>query len=63
MRGKMFKYPKNGHVYRVIDEIVMKDDTTGEWKPAVIYTDGDSAFCRAKADFIAKFEPYEGTQV
>ena len=37
----------------------MKDPTTGEWKTAILYTDGGSAYCREKEDFLAKFKPKE----
>lgn len=46
-------------MYRVITEAKMKSPETGEWVPSVIYTDGGSAYCRAKEDFINKFEPVE----
>lgn len=55
MVGKLYRYPKTGHVYRVMEELRMKDPKTGEWVDGVIYTDGDSTYCRAKEDFINKF--------
>lgn len=59
MTGKFYIYPKNGHTYRVIQEAKMEDPTTGEWKDSVFYTDGDSAYCREKEDFLDKFKPVE----
>lgn len=59
MTGKFYIYPKNGRTYKVIQEAKMKDPTTGEWKTAILYTDGDSAYCRGKEDFLAKFKPKE----
>lgn len=56
MKGKFYIYLKNGHTYRVIQEAKMKDPTTGEWKDSVFYTDGDSAYCREKEDFLDKFK-------
>lgn len=60
MVGNFYLYPKNGHTYRVLMETKMKDPTTGEWKSAVIYTDGDASYCREKEDFINKFKLVNG---
>lgn len=50
-------YPKNEHIYAIIDEkIKMKDPTTGEWREAVLYTDGRGTYVRDKVDFIDKFK-------
>lgn len=62
MVGNVYLYPKNERTYRVLMETKMKDPTTGEWKPAVIYTDGDASYCREKEDFINKFKPIENGQ-
>lgn len=59
MTGKFYIYLKNGHTYKVIQEAKMKDPTTGEWRTAILYTDGGSAYCREKEDFLAKFKPKE----
>ena len=59
MTGKFYIYPKNGYTYRVIQEAKMKDPTTGEWKNSVFYTDGDSAYCMEKKDFLDKFKPVD----
>lgn len=58
MIGKLYKYPKTGTVYKVLQEVKMKDPSTGEWEEAIIYTDRNSTYCREKEDFIAKFELY-----
>lgn len=49
-------YPKNQHIYAIIDEVKMKDPTTGEWGDALLYTDGKGNYVRDKVDFINKFK-------
>jgi len=50
-----FLYPKNDHLYTVLLDVRMKDTTTGEWKDAVLYTDGKGNYVREKEDFYNKF--------
>ena len=56
-----FYYPKNQHTYEVLDEVKMKDPTTGEWKPAYLYTQvtdqglHQGMYVREKQDFLKKF--------
>lgn len=59
MTGKFYICPKNGHTYKVIQEVEMEDPTTGEWKDSVLYTDGNSVYCQEKEDFLDKFKPVE----
>ena len=59
MIGKFYIYSKSGLIYKVIQEAKMKNPTTGEWKDSVFYTDGDSAYCREKKDFLDKFKPVD----
>ena len=49
-------YPKNQHIYAIIDNVKQKNPTTGEWSDAVLYTDGKGKYVRDKFDFINKFK-------
>lgn len=49
-------YPKNQHTYAIIDEIRMKNPTTGEWSDAILYTDGKETYARNNLDFTNKFK-------
>lgn len=59
-------YPKNKHTYEVLDEVKMKDPTTGEWKYAYLYTQitdqglhqgmYQGMYVREKQDFLNKFQ-------
>lgn len=49
-------YPKNQHIYAIIDNVKQKNPTTGEWSDAVLYTDGKGKYVRDKSDFINKFK-------
>lgn len=55
-------YPKNKHTYEVLDEVKMKDPTTGEWKDAYLYTQITDQglhygmYVREKQDFLKKFK-------
>lgn len=51
-------YPKNKHYYAIIDigTIKMKNPTTGEWKTAILYSDGKGLYVRDLEDFNNKFK-------
>lgn len=49
-------YPKNQHTYAIIDEVKMKNPSTGEWSDAILYTDGKGTYVRNSLDFNSKFK-------
>lgn len=57
-----FYYPKNQHTYEALEEVKMKDPTTGEWKDAYLYTEvlptglHKGMYVREKEDFLNKFQ-------
>jgi len=52
--------PKTGlsheNAYQVIGTCFMKDPTSREWLPAVIYKGGDEVYVRELNEFIEKFQ-------
>lgn len=52
-----YYYPKTGTSYMILGGPKMKDPTTGEWKDAILYTDGKHTYCREREDFMNKFKP------
>lgn len=49
-------YPKNQHSYAIIEEVKMKNPSTGEWQDSFLYTDGKGMYVREKQDFINNFK-------
>lgn len=49
-------YPKNQHIYAIIEDVKTKNPTTKEWFDAILYTDGNGIYVRDKKDFINKFK-------
>lgn len=49
-------YPKNQHIYAIIEGVKTKNPTTKEWFDAILYTDGSSLYVRDRKDFITKFK-------
>lgn len=49
-------YPKNQHIYAIIEGVKAKNPTTKEWFDAILYTDGSNLYVRDKKDFIDKFK-------
>lgn len=49
-------YPKNQHIYAIIEDVKTKNPTTKEWFDAILYTDGNGMYVRDKKDFINKFK-------
>ena len=49
------KYVYKGHYYTVLQNLKMKNPSTGEWQEAVLYTDGKGTYVREARDFFNKF--------
>lgn len=55
-----YLYPKNNHLYTILQDIRVKNSSTGEWEDAVLYTDGKGTYAREKKDFYGKFMKIQG---
>lgn len=55
-----YLYPKNNHLYTILQDIRVKNSSTGEWEDAVLYTDGKGTYAREKKDFHSKFRKIQG---
>lgn len=58
VRRKFYRLKKNGDIYLVIDECLVKTSSTEGWVPGVFYKKEPTSqvFCRTKADFLERFE-------